>query len=278
MPVPAKKQKNPKVEEKKMDYSKYLNTAVFAAKAGGEILSKYYKSNLKVEFKGIRDPVSEADKNSQKKIISILKKAYPSHGFLAEEDSMKDIENKEFYWIIDPLDGTVNFVHTLPIFCVSIALCHKNEIIAGAIYAPILNELFTAQKGRGAFLNGKKIKVSKTDKLIKCLAVTGFPYNLDKRSKRIMKHLQKVLPQVQAVRRLGSAALDAAYTACGRLDFYWEDGAKPWDIAAGAIIVKEAGGRVSDYKDGGNYFKDGEGFLCSNSLMHKEVVKILNEK
>ncbi|MDR3048260.1 MAG: inositol monophosphatase [Elusimicrobiota bacterium] len=258
-----------------LNYSKYLKTAVFAAKEGGKILSYYYQSKLTVEFKGKRDPVSQADRNSQKKIISILKKAYPSHGILAEEDGVKDI--KEFCWIIDPLDGTVNFVHSLPIFCVSIGLLYRGEIIAGVIYNPMSKEMFTAYKGGGAYLNGKQIKVGKNTDLMKSIAVTGFPYDLEIRYKRVMKNFIHILNSVQGVRRLGSAALDTAWVACGRFDFYWEEGLKPWDAAAGIIIVQEAGGKISDYKGSARIFETST-ILCANPTIHKKVLGILNEK
>jgi myo-inositol-1(or 4)-monophosphatase len=260
------------------DYSKYLNIAIKATQLGGKILLKYYQSKLNVEFKGVRDPVSQADKESQKAIINIIKKSFPDHGIIAEEENIKDIKDKDFCWIIDPLDGTVNFVHSQTLFCVSIALSYRNEIVAGVIYAPILEELFTAQKGKGAYLNGKKISVSKNSQMIKCLAATGFPYSLNKKSIKTFNNFKKIILAAQGIRRLGSAAIDAAYTACGRLDFYWEDGIKIWDIAAGSLIVKEAGGQVSDYKGGGNYFSEGAGFVASNSIVHKQIIKILNEK
>jgi myo-inositol-1(or 4)-monophosphatase len=257
-----------------MDYLKYLKIAVLAAKEGGKVLTKYYQAKLDVEFKGKRDPVSQADRNSQKKIISVIKKNFPQHGVLAEEDGVKDI--KEFCWIIDPLDGTVNFVHSLPIFCVSIALQYKDEIIVGVIYNPISKELFGAYKGGGAYLNGKKIRVSKNADLLKCIAVTGFPYDLEKRQKRVLKNFNNMLKYTQGLRRLGSAALDAAYVACSRFDFFWEEGLKPWDIAAGIIIVKEAGGQISDYWGKNNMFSNST-MLCSNKLTHKKLLGILNE-
>ncbi|MDR2772632.1 MAG: inositol monophosphatase [Elusimicrobiota bacterium] len=262
-----------------MQLSNYLKTALKAAEAGAGILMKYYGKTLNIEYKSATDPVSQADKNSQKKIISIIKKDFPTHGFLAEEDGVSDIQ-KEFCWIIDPLDGTVNFVHGLPQFCVSIALKHKKEIIAGVIYAPAIKEVFIAQKGKGAYFNGKRIKSSKNALLTRSLGVTGFPYQIKGKEDRVFKNFENMVLNVQGVRRLGSAALDMAYTACGRLDFFWEETLKGWDIAAGIIIIKEAGGVVTDYKGGKDYFSvnnDATMLAASNKKLHKQLLGILND-
>ncbi|MDR3256638.1 MAG: inositol monophosphatase [Endomicrobium sp.] len=261
-----------------MNFSSYTNTALAAAKKGASILLKYYNNSiLNVEYKGEIDPVTQADKNSQKAIIKIIKSVFPQHGILAEEDSVNEI-NKDYCWIIDPLDGTVNFVHGVPIFCVSIGLKYKNEIISGVIYSPIMNEIFIAEKNKGAWLNGKKIRVSKVKDIIHALAVTGFPYYIKKNSARVIKNFKNIMLKSQGIRRSGSAALDMAYVACGRFDFFWEEGLKPWDITAGTLIVKEAGGKVSDYNGGKNLiFKDT--ILVSNgSVIHKKVLRVINEK
>ncbi|MDR1952591.1 MAG: inositol monophosphatase [Elusimicrobiota bacterium] len=263
-----------------MQLSNYANTALKAAKVGANILMKYYGKNLNIEYKSAIDPVSQADKNSQKKIISIIKKDFPDHGILAEEDGVSDTQ-KEFCWIIDPLDGTVNFVHSLPQFCVSIGLKYKKEIIMGVIYAPVINELFIAQKGKGAFFNGKRIRTSKNTVLNRAIGVTGFPYQIKGREDRIFSNFRNVALQVQGVRRLGSAALDMAWTACGRLDFFWEETLKAWDIAAGVIIVKEAGGIVSDYKGGKDYLyagNEGTMIAASNKKIHKQILNIINNE
>ncbi|MCL2390223.1 MAG: inositol monophosphatase, partial [Endomicrobia bacterium] len=230
-----------------MKFSKYTLIALNAAKAGAEELLKYYDKTVNVEYKGETDPVTLADRNSQKTVIKVIKSVFPDHGVIAEEDGVSETE-KSYCWIIDPLDGTVNFVHGIPMFCVSVGLKYKDEIISGVIFSPVTKEVFVAEKGKGAFLNGKKIRVSKEDKLIRSLAVTGFPYYMRKRPARVMKNFSNIALKTQGVRRLGSAALDLAYVACGRFEFFWEEGLKPWDIAAGELIVKEAGGIVSDYK------------------------------
>jgi myo-inositol-1(or 4)-monophosphatase len=260
-----------------MNFSSYTNTAIAAAKAGSEILVKYYNKALDVEYKGEVDPVTCADKNSQKAIIKIIKNVFPKHGILAEEDGANEV-SKDYCWIIDPLDGTVNFIHGLPMFCVSIGLKYKDEIISGVIYSPIMQEVFIAQRGAGAWLNGKKIKVSTIENPLRSLAVTGFPYYARKKSQRVMKNFQNIMLNYQGIRRLGSAALDMAYVACGRFEFFWEEGLKPWDIAAGVLIVKEAGGKVSDYFGVQDcVFKDT--MLASNGVaMHKKILKVINGK
>lgn len=260
-----------------MKFSKYTNTALAAAKAGADVLLKYYGKRLDVRLKGKIDPVSRADRNAQKKIIQTIKAIFPDHGILAEEDGVNDV-NKDFCWIIDPLDGTVNFIHGVPLFCVSIALRHKNDIISGVIYSPVMKEVFVAQKGKGAFLNGKKIKVSSVRNADSSLAVTGFPYYVRENSERVMKNFKDIMLVSQGIRRLGSAAIDLAYVACGRFEFFWEEGLKPWDIAAGSLIVKEAGGIVTDYEHSEDFlFKDT--LLASNGMTaHKKVLGIINEK
>jgi len=261
-----------------MRFSSYVNTALLAAEKGASVLLKYYNSaTLNVEYKGEIDPVTQADRNSQKEIINTIKNVFPQHGILAEEDEMNEM-GKEYCWIIDPLDGTVNFVHGLPMFCVSIGLKFKEEIISGVIYSPIMKEVFVAEKNKGAWLNGERIRVSKTKNAIRALAVTGFPYYLKENSARVTRNFENIIFEVQGVRRLGSAALDMAYLACGRFDFFWEEGLKPWDIAAGTLIVKEAGGKISDYSGlDSSVFKDT--MLAANGAeMHKTILQIINEK
>jgi myo-inositol-1(or 4)-monophosphatase len=257
-----------------MKFSKYTKTALAAARAGAEVLMRYYEKSFNIKYKGEIDPVSQADTDAQKAVIKVIKNVFPEHGILAEEDGVNDVK-KDFCWIIDPLDGTVNFVHGVPMFCVSVALRHKKEIISGVIYSPVMKEVFTAQKGKGAYLNGKKIKVSKEKELIRALSVTGFPYYVREKSSRVMRNFTEVMTAAQGIRRLGSAALDLAYVACGRFDFFWEEGLKVWDIAAGILLVKEAGGMVTDYEAKRDIlFKDT--MLASNGAsMHKKVLRIL---
>ncbi|MDR1086812.1 MAG: inositol monophosphatase [Endomicrobium sp.] len=260
-----------------MKFSSYANTALAAAKAGADILLSHYNGKLNIEYKGETDPVTQADKNSQKAVIKVIKDVFPDHGVLAEEDGVKEID-KSYCWIIDPLDGTVNFVHGVPMFCVSIGLKYKDEVIAGVIYSPVLKEVFIAEKGRGAWLNGKKIEVSKNQDIIRSLAATGFPYYFRKDSKRVMKNFYNIAYEAQGVRRLGTAALDLAYVACGRFDFFWEEGLKPWDAAAGILIVKEAGGKISDYHGDNNPLFSGTLLAANNQTIHKKILDIINER
>jgi len=262
-----------------MKFSSYTNTALLAAKKGAAVLSKYYNSDsLNVEYKGEIDPVTQADRSSQREIIKVIKNTFPQHGILAEEDEINEV-GKEYCWIIDPLDGTVNFVHNLPMFCVSIGLKFKNEIISGVIYSPIMKEIFVAEKNKGAWLNGKEVRVSETKDAIRALAVTGFPYYVKKDSLRLTRNFTNIMLKTQGIRRLGSAALDMAYVACGRFDFFWEEGLKLWDIAAGILIVEEAGGKISDYSDSGNSTTFKDTILASNgTALHKVILQIINER
>ena len=260
-----------------MKFSNFTHIAMKAAKIGGDILMKYYGKPLNIEYKSKANPVSQADKNAQKKIVSIIKEAFPMHSFLAEEEGLADNAESDFCWIIDPLDGTINFIHGLPIFCVSIGLRYKKEMISGVIYAPYIKELFVAEKGKGAYFNGRKMKPSKIEQEEGSLAVTGFPYGIRDGYERVFKNFKDFTLRSQAVRRIGSAALDMAYTACGRFDFFWEEGISAWDIAAGIIIAKEAGCAVSDYQGENNYFDNQSIVVSGNKTLHKQVLGIINE-
>ena len=256
-------------------FNQYTLAAVDAAKAGGKILARYFNKNVNINFKGKYDPVTIADKTSQRVVIGHIRKKYPGHSFLAEEDNCLSCDDHNC-WVIDPLDGTVNFIHNIPLFCVSIAFKHKGKIISGVIHCPILGETYVAEKNKGAYLNGKRIRVSSIDTLDRSLAVTGFPYERE-RLKRVMKNLGAVLGLTQGVRRLGSAAMDLAYVACGRLDAFWEEGLMPWDGAAGSLIVSEAGGKVTDY-EGGDKFEEKRHILASNGILHKKMLKLITAK
>lgn len=260
-----------------MKFSSFTNTALAAAQKGAEVLLKHYGGKLNIEYKSEVDPVTQADKGSQKAIIKIIKGIFPKHGILAEEDGVNEVD-KDYCWIIDPLDGTVNFVHGLPMFAVSIGLKYKNEIITGVVYSPIINEVFIAEKSKGAWLNGKKIKVSRIKDNIKALGVTGFPYSIKENNNKVLKNFENVIVKVQGVRRLGSAALDLAYVACGRFEFFWEQGLKAWDIAAGILLVKEAGGVVSDYYGEKDCLFENTMLAANNLKIHKEILRVVNDK
>lgn len=264
---------NPKVNS---GFNKFTKAAIEAAFKGGEVLKSYFDKEIKINFKGKIDPVTEADRLSQEKIVNLIRKKFHGHSTIGEEGG-ESACSAEYCWIIDPLDGTVNFIHHLPIFCVSIGLLHDGKIISGVVHAPILNETFVAEKGGGAWLNGKRIEVSKTGSLLRALAVTGFPYYIHSKPNRAIKYLVNVITKVQGLRRLGSAALDLAYVAMGRFDAFWELGLSPWDVAAGSLLVDEAGGKVSDLKKGSDYVW-GKSILASNGTLHKKLLKLFSDK
>lgn len=270
--------------------SKTLNFAIKTAKKAGKLILLGSETNFKIKEKDRNDFVTNIDKLSEKLIIKEIKSVYPDHGILAEESfsgqsTAEQLFTKyKYIWIIDPLDGTTNFLHGLPFYAVSIALFKtlkadrsKNfdylsgEIILGVVFCPKTNELFYAEKSHGAFLNDKKIKVSKTEKVKNAFTATGFPPRHEKEN---LPYFAKILKKAQAVRRLGSAALDLCYTAAGRFDAYWEFGLKPWDIAAGALILEEAGGRTTD-TNGMPLDLFGEDILATNNRLHKEMIKTL---
>ncbi len=272
-----------------MFFQEFIKETILGA---GKVILEEEKK-LKIEQKAsFTDLVTNADKASEEFIISAIKKTFPDHTVLAEESSLgaeKDLENfkkAKYIWIIDPIDGTTNFAHGLPLYSISIALFQKKtakssnnfdylsgELIAGAVYAPRLNELFYAEKGQGAFLNDQPIHVSGAETLKQALTVTGFPYVQKEQN---LPYFQTMLFTSQAVRRLGSAALDLCYTAAGRFDVYWEFGLKPWDVAAGALIVEEAGGLVTD-TTGGTLDLFGSDILATNKLLHDETLELFDK-
>ncbi len=254
----------------------YLSVAIEAAKEAGKFLKMNLGKVKNIERKREEiNLVTEIDKGSEKKIIEFIKNKFPNHSILAEE-SGETSKTSEYKWIIDPLDGTTNYTHSFPVFCVSIALEYKGEVIIGVVYDPNFDELFYAEKGKGAFLNGKKISVSKTDKLIKSMLATGFPYNVKENPDNCVEHFVNFLMEAQAIRRLGSAALDLVYVACGRLDGFWEVDLNPWDVAAGKIIIEEAGGMITDFY--GNKFSIyTKGVVASNGLIHQQMLEVIKK-
>ncbi|MEC7875324.1 MAG: inositol monophosphatase family protein, partial [Pseudomonadota bacterium] len=228
--------------------------------------------DISIESKGTNDFVTEVDKNAEKIIINTIKNAYPNHAFLAEETGLSG--EGDFLWIIDPLDGTTNFLHGFPHFAVSIALQHKGVLDQAVIYDPLKQELFTASKGTGALLNNKKIRVTSKKSLDGALLGTGFPYNNEKAVTHFIKSFKAFFPKVAGIRRAGVASLDLAYVACGRLDGFWEFALKPWDIAAGALIVQEAGGINVELMGEIDFMKTGN-IISANTKMIKAMLKIL---
>ncbi len=256
-----------------------LNVAIEAALEAGKYL-KYNVGKVKnIERKKGEETnlVTEIDKQSEKLIIKKIRQHFSSHDILGEESGAHDAKS-EYRWIIDPLDGTTNYTHGLPIFCVTIGVEHKGEIIGGAIYDPNTDEMFTAEKGKGAFLNGKRIRVSSADTLINSLLVTGFPYNVKENPGNVVDHFVHFLPVAQGIRRLGSAALDLAYIACGRLDGYWEVFLNPWDKAAGILLVREAGGKVTTFSGDEKDVIYNPNTLATNGLVHNDMLAVINRK
>ncbi len=252
-----------------------IETAKRAAYAAGEILKKHFGKipQEAVRKKRQNDFLSFVDEESEKKIISTIRLEYPDHAFLAEEGGESGPEN-EYLWIIDPLDGTTNYIAGVPVFAVSIALQYQDELLLGVIYDPIRDELFSAQKGRGAFLNDEKIQVSSKASLNNSLLATGFPFKTKQFLPQYLNVFQDIFEKAVGIRRLGSAAIDLAYLAAGRFDGFWEIGLSPWDVAAGAVLIREAGGRVSDFWNGGEFLRNNY-MLASNGLIHAETGEII---
>ena len=259
------------------DIGDLLKVAVVAAKQAGTVLLECYEKPHQIRHKGAIDIVTEADLASEELILDVLHHNMPGTKILSEESfSSYNTIQDEPVWIIDPLDGTTNFAHNFPWFSVSIAFHDKGKSQAGVIYCPIQNELFCATLDGGAWLNDQPIKVSKIDSLQKALVATGFPYDVQERPDSIVAMLKAVLTHSQGVRRPGAATLDLAYLACGRLDAFWEVGLKPWDTAAGYLLVEEAGGTLSSFS-GTPFSPFIPELLASNSLLHGDLVALLHE-
>jgi len=229
-----------------------------------------------IEKKGQHDFVSYVDKTAEKKLVKKLKTILPEAGFIAEENSEERID-KELMWIIDPLDGTTNYIHGMSPFAISIGLMKNQKMIGGVVYEVGLDECFYAWEGSKAFLNGREIKVSNSDKLEDSLLATGFPYYDYSRLDAFMSSLSYFIRNTHGVRRLGTAATDLVYVACGRLEGFYEYGLSPWDVAAGAFIVQQAGGKVSDYKGGNNYIF-GQEIIATNSAIYTEFLNVVKDK
>lgn len=257
-------------------HEKELKTAVTAAKKAGKLLMRMSRGKLAVKFKSPIDMVTEADQASEALVISIIRKAFPGDDILTEESQNQRTSSKR-RWIIDPLDGTTNYAHGFPVWCVSIAFEEKGHVLTGAIYNPNLNELFTAVKGKGAHLNGSPIRVSGEKHLLKSLLATGFPYDVHTSQENNLDNFQKFIKRAQAVRRPGSAAIDLAYLACGRLDGFWEIKLKPWDAAAASLMITEAGGRITNFS-GGCYSIYYPECLASNGKIHGQMLEVLGKR
>ncbi|GAB1394914.1 inositol monophosphatase family protein [Rhodocyclaceae bacterium] len=235
-----------------------LNTAIKAARRAGNVINRASLDlgQLTIGVKQQNDFVTEVDRAAEATIIETLREVYPSHAILAEESGLSE-QTSEFQWIIDPLDGTTNFIHGFPQYAISIALAHKGVLTHAVVYDPNRNELFTASKGAGAFLNDKRIRVSKCAKLEESLLGTGFPYRMFDHVDTYLTIFKEMTKRSAGVRRPGAASLDLAWVACGRIDGFWEFGLSPWDMAAGALLILEAGGLVSDLAGDSNYLQTG---------------------
>lgn len=254
-----------------------LTVAIEAAREAGRFLKLSVGKVRSIEVKQgeERNLVSEIDRGAEARIIAIIKRHFPTHAILAEE-SGGSTAPAEVRWIIDPLDGTTNFLHGVPIFCVSIGIERKGELVAGVVYDPNLDEMFTAEKGSGAYLNGKRMKVSGSASLADSLLVTGFPYNVTANPNNAVEHFVHFLMEARGLRRLGSAAMDLSYVAAGRFDGFWEVSLNPWDMAAGALFVQEAGGRMSDMR-GQPLSIYQKTVLASNGLIHDAMLAVVNK-
>jgi myo-inositol-1(or 4)-monophosphatase len=239
-----------------------LNIAVRAARRAGSVINRAALAGggFQVRSKRANDFVTEVDKAAEAAILEVVRKAYPAHAILAEESGATGSGGgeDEFRWVIDPLDGTTNFIHGFPQYCVSIAVEHNGALEHGVIYDPVKDELFTASKGRGAFLNDRRIRVSKCARLGEALVGTGFPFKEMARADRYLSQLRNLMERSSGVRRAGAAALDLAYVACGRLDAFWELGLSPWDMAAGVLLIQESGGLVTDLQGEQGYMDSGD--------------------
>ena len=253
-----------------------LNIAVRAARKAGSIINRASLDlgGLEVRSKRQNDFVTRVDTAAEEAILEVVRKAYPDHAILAEESGAAEGAAAEYQWIIDPLDGTTNFIHGFPQYCVSIGIRHRGALTHGVVYDPNRNEIFTASKGRGAYLNDRRIRVSKCLRLGDALVGTGFPFREVSRLDLYLQQMRSVINASAGLRRAGAAALDLAYVACGRLDAFWELGLSPWDMAAGALLVQEAGGLVSDLRGEGDYLDSGE-VACATPKIFPTLLEAL---
>jgi len=248
-----------------------------AARAAGTIIQSYFHGQFRIESKdSINNLVTEVDKHAEDKIIAIIKRDFPEHTIISEEVG-ELIQDSDYQWIIDPIDGTVNFAHGIPICCVSIGLRHKGKMLMGVVYNPMMNEFFFAERGKGAFLNDEPIHVSAKKDFYKACLVTGFPYKWPDTKEHPIKVFERMILQGLPVRRLGSAAIDLCWVACGRFDGFWEYNLNAWDVAAGYLIVREAGGRISNF-DGSDTTVFDKETLATNGLIHDEMIRVINKR
>jgi myo-inositol-1(or 4)-monophosphatase len=249
-----------------------MTVMIQAAFKAGKSLTRDFGEveNLQVSVKGPGDFVSQADKKAEKIIFTELSRARPGYSFLMEEEGGITGDDPQHRWIIDPLDGTTNFLHGIPLFAISIALERQGQLVAGLVFNPVMDELFTAERGTGAFMNDRRLRVAGRHDLHDSVIGTGIPHIGRGDHGRSLKQLAKLMPEVAGVRRLGAAALDLAYVAAGRMDGFWEEGLHPWDVAAGAIIIREAGGYVTD-ETGSHNVVDSTMIIAGNEFIHRQL-------
>ncbi len=252
----------------------YLDFAVGLARAAGDVLKYYMDREKQVEFKGRANLVTIADRESEALIIGEIQRQFPGHAILAEESGAGGVADAEARWIIDPLDGTTNFAHQYPFFCVSIGFELQGEIICGAVYDPSRDHMFSGSRGNGSFVNGQRLHVSGVDQLGHALLMTGFPYRVGEKIDMAMTQFRNFMLASQAIRRGGSAALDLCYVAQGKCDGFWELDLQPWDTAAGRVILEEAGGRITEFA-GNPYSVYMKQVLASNGRIHDEMLDVL---
>jgi myo-inositol-1(or 4)-monophosphatase len=256
-----------------------INVAVKAARAAGSLINRAALDieSVRVSSKQVNDFVTEVDVACEKTIIETLLAAYPGHGIWAEESGTEfGAQDSEFVWIIDPLDGTTNFIHGLPVYCVSIALAVKGKIEQAVVYDPTRNDLFTATKGRGAYMNDRRIRVSKRIHMEECLISTGFPYRAGDNLPKYLSMLGDVMPRCAGVRRPGAAALDLAYVAAGFTDGFFEANLKPWDVAAGSLLIQEAGGLVGNFSGEADFLETGE-CMAATPRVYAQMATLLGK-
>jgi len=256
-----------------VDLGRIRDVGVAAAARAGEILLNYWGKTHTVEKKGAINLVTEADLASENAIIQLIRGVFPDHSVLAEESGVT-LGTDSYEWIIDPLDGTTNFAHHLPDFSLSIALAFEGDIVFGVVLNPVTGELFCGTRGEGSTLNGRSIRVSSTKVIGESLLVTGFPYDFQSVIRPLIYRFERCLMAAQGVRRLGSAALDLCYVACGRFDGFWEQNLAPWDTAAGVVIAREAGARISNFSNG-PYSIEKKEILATNGFIHQEMTALL---
>lgn len=254
---------------------RYLDVAITAAREAGKIQLHHFGQPQSVTYKGEFDPVTEVDRLCDEAIQKTIRQTFPDHDILTEETPFQE-KGSPWRWIIDPIDGTTNYARGFPFFSVSIGLEFEGEITLGVVYQPVLNELFMAEKGKGAFLNEKEIIVSKTEQMRRSFLATGFPYDVQKNPDHYLRYFREFIRQSLAIRRPGSAAIDLAYVAAGRFDGFWELRLKPWDMAAGILLITEAGGKVTDPEGRPFDIYSGGLLIASNGQIHEKMLEVIN--